>query len=64
MSLVLLRKKKLKKSSLVVRGRNDHYWPSPAQIRTSPIKASGFYQEYLAGSRVSRCNLPHATQRL
>ena len=36
-----------------VRGRNDHYWPSPAQIRTSPIKASGSYQAYLAASSVS-----------
>src|SRR4051812_37485367 len=35
------------------RGRNGHYWPSPAQIRTSPIKASGSYQEYLATGRIS-----------
>jgi hypothetical protein len=40
-------------ASRFVRGRNGHYWPSPAQIRTSPIKASGSYREYLAGSRVS-----------
>src|SRR5438270_8220056 len=25
------------------RGRDDHYWPPPAQIRTRPTKASGSY---------------------
>jgi hypothetical protein len=35
----------------------------PAQIRTSPIKASGSYQKYLAKSSVS-CGSSHATQRL
>src|ERR1700704_4429443 len=33
--------------------RDGHYWPSPAQIRTGPIKASGSYRGYLAASRVS-----------
>jgi hypothetical protein len=41
------------RTSHLVRGRNDHCWPSPAQIRTSPIKASGSYQECLAAGRVS-----------
>ena len=36
-----------------VRGRNGHYWPSPAQIRTSPIKASGSYRECLAAGSIS-----------
>jgi hypothetical protein len=26
-----------------VRGRDDHCWPPPAQIRTRPIKAYGSY---------------------
>jgi len=37
----------------VVRGREPGYPGPPAQIRTSPIKASGSYQEYLAASSVS-----------
>jgi hypothetical protein len=37
----------------VVSRRDGHYWPSPAQIRTGPIKASGSFRGYLAASRVS-----------
>src|SRR3954452_7032757 len=37
----------------IVRGRESGYPDPPAQIRTSPIKASGSYQEYLAASSVS-----------
>src|SRR4051794_554883 len=37
----------------IVRGREPGYPGPPAQIRTSPIKASGSYQEYLAVSSVS-----------
>jgi hypothetical protein len=36
----------------VVSRRDGHYWPSPAQIRTGPIKASGSYRGYLAASHV------------
>src|SRR3954454_2949907 len=36
-----------------VRGREPGYPGPPAQIRTSPIKAFGSYQEYLAASSVS-----------
>src|SRR3954454_15743814 len=36
-----------------VRGREPGYPGPPAQIRTSPIKASGSYQEYLATGSVS-----------
>src|SRR3954464_13259826 len=37
----------------IVRGREPGYPGPPAQIRTSPIKASGSYQEYLATGSVS-----------
>jgi Family of unknown function (DUF5677) len=35
------------------RGRDAHCWTPPAQIRTSPIKASGSYLEYLTAKRWS-----------
>src|SRR5271157_2912001 len=43
----------IKQVQNVVSRRDGHYWPSPAQIRTGPIKASGSYRGYLAASRVS-----------
>jgi len=35
------------------RGRDDHYWPPPAQIRTRPTKASGSYLGCLTSKRSS-----------
>ncbi|WP_350445336.1 MerR family DNA-binding transcriptional regulator [Proteus mirabilis] len=35
------------------RGRNGHYWPPPAQIRTCATNASGSYLGYLAKNRCS-----------
>ena len=35
------------------RGRDGHYWPPPAQIRTRPTKASGSYLGYLTSKRSS-----------
>src|ERR1700730_2001315 len=29
------------------RGRDGHYWPPPAQIRTRPTKASGLYGAFI-----------------
>ena len=38
---------------LAFRGRDGHYWPPPAQIRTCPIKASGSYLGCLTSKRTS-----------
>ena len=35
------------------RGRDGHYWPPPAQIRTRPTKASGSYLGCLTSKRSS-----------
>ena len=35
------------------RGRDGHYWPPPAQIRTCPIQASGSCRRYLTRKRCS-----------
>src|SRR5216684_7872965 len=35
------------------RGRDGHYWPPPAQIRTRPTKASGSYLRCLTSKRSS-----------
>ena len=35
-----------------IRGRDGHCWPPPAQIRTSPIRASGSYLGCVTGNRV------------
>src|SRR4051794_26192045 len=37
----------------VYRGRDAHYWPPPAQIRTRPTKASGSYLGCLTSKRSS-----------
>ena len=35
-----------------IRGRDSHCWPPPAQIRTSPIRASGSYLGCVTANRV------------
>jgi hypothetical protein len=40
-------------ASCPFRGRDDHYWPPPAQIRTRPTKASGSYLGCLTSKRSS-----------
>jgi hypothetical protein len=45
-----------------VRGRDVHCWTPPAQIRTSPIRASGSYLGGVGEAPLGR--LPHAVQRL
>jgi hypothetical protein len=35
-----------------IRGRDGHCWPPPAQIRTSPIRASGSYLGCVTANRV------------
>jgi hypothetical protein len=42
-----------KQVSNLYRGRDGHYWPPPAQIRTRPTKASGSYLGCLTSKRSS-----------
>ena len=46
-----------------VRGRDVHCWTPPAQIRTSPIRASGSYLGCVTAKRRSGAS-PYAGQRL